>query len=335
MLLRHRGVLTLLVLVALSGAAVAGTWLAWSWPVDPATASLAQVGRTLVLNDLSAIPLSRQQAWVDRLQSELQTEHELSSLSVELSPAQQQQLKSNLAQLQEVWFKTRLHEYRQLQADQRTQFLQLQVDSIVAWSKMESQLSEPDPGQTSGMSALLAQIDRWQLTANDQERIALKQALTEGTLYWLSITDLALQSPEARQAIAARIAGDVRKGNVAGSLTQSMTPDQRERFLANARLLVESYIHQLAPQYAAVERSERPAFLDRELTSFEQSGVLKLVAESADTSADAKSATLQLAEQVLGWIENAPETQRVQVAKLVTALQQRMYQRQFPSRRQN
>lgn len=332
MLLRHRGVLTLLVLVALSGAVITGPWLVWSWPVDPATASLPQLGRTLVLNDLGRLPVSQQQAWVDRLQSELLNQRDLPSLSLELSAAQQRQLKANLAQLQEVWFQARLSEYMQREPDEQSEFLQTQVNAIVAWSKLESQLNARDSRPASGASVLLAQIDYWQQTTNEQERIAFKQALSEGTIYWLSITDLAQQGPAARRALANRIAGDVRNGNVAGSLTQTMTPEQHARFLANARLLVESYVHQLAQQYAALERNERPAFVDDELAAFEQSGLLKLVAQSADTSSPGKSATMQLAEQALGWIENAPAAERRQVAQLVTAIQQRMFQRQFPTR---
>ena len=334
MLLRHRGMLTLLTLVVLAGVLVtAGGWLVMG-SVDPTTASRSQIMRSLVLSDLSTESTETQVAWVDRLQDELSGDFATAGgdAATQLSDAYRQRLAQNIGTLQEVWFQTRTAQYARLPEEQREAFMVEQLALVGAWAKVASLLSDKPVPPEVATKGLIARIEQWVQAASGAQRDEMVSAVKDGTLCWLSMTDLETQPLPVKQELAKRFARELDRGarpKVGGLVTDT---ERRARLAHNAGQLVEAYIYTLAEQFAGIAPGERTKFIDEQLAAVQRWGIAQLLSgDSANEASSRASAALALAEQSQLWIDHAPEAQRDEVRALVGAVQQRLVWQQLPA----
>lgn len=334
MLIRHRGMLTLLTLVVLAGVLVtASGWLVTA-RVEPATASRGQIMRYLVLADLRTESPETQVAWVDRLQQELSGDFTTAGgdAATQLSDGYRQRLANNIGTLQEVWFQTRTTQYARLPEEQREAFMVEQLALVGAWAKVASLLSDKPVPPEVATKGLIAQIEKWVQQASGEQRDEMVAAVKDGTLCWLSMTDLQTQPLPVKQELAQRFARELDRGaqpKVAGLVTDD---ERRARLAHNAGQLVEAYIYTLAEQFANLEPAQRTEFIDEQLAAVQRWGVAQLLAgESTNESSQRASAALALVQQSQQWIEHAPEAKRDDVRALVGAVQQRIVWQQLPA----
>lgn len=334
MFLRHRGTLTLLTLIVLAAVAITGGISVWNAPIDPAMASRGQLMRSLVLRDLSAEPLEAQRAWVDRLQRELQGEFE-SQGTVQLSERYRQRLAQNVLTLQNVWFRTRTAQYASLPAEQRTPFLLDQLALVASWTKLASVLDSGPVPPEAGTKMLIQRLEAWLSEAEGTEREQMAAIIRDGTICWLSTTDLAQQPLAVRTELALRLARELDRGSrpAVGSLVAD--PERQSRLAHNAAQLVEAYVYHLADSYAELPSGERLKFVDNQLATVERWGVAELLS-SAPASGSAHTASravaaMELARHTQVWIEHAPPEKKESVEQFVRAVQARLVWKQLPA----
>jgi hypothetical protein len=335
MLLRHRGTLTLLTLVVLASVTIGGGMWLLNAPVDPATASRAQVLRTLVLNDLSALPADGQQAWVDRLQIELTSEDALPTggAGQQLSQGYREQLGRNIGLLQAVWFQTRTAQYVKLPEPEREAFMLEQLKVVGAWGKVASLMDSGPVAPEVATRKLIDRIDHWVQEAKGQQREDMIAAVKDGTLCWLATTDLSDKPLAMKRELAKHLAMELDRGaqpKVAGLVSDS---GRRARLVSNAGQLVEAYIYDLAAQFSTISGNARLKFVDEQLAAVQRWGIGELLSHEAPSGKAANRATaaLALAEHSKQWVEHAPAEDRPQVQALVTAVQQRLVWQQLPA----
>lgn len=335
MFARHRGTLTILTLLVLVSAGVAGgAWIA-GMPVDPATATREQLLRYLALRDLSSQPEAVQFQWVERLERELGGDFDASGVrSRELAESYRQQLASNISVLQHAWFRLRTAQYAELSTAERGEFLRRELNVVGAWGKVASLISAQPVSADAATRGLIDQLDRWLQATSGKERDQMAAAVTDGTLCWLATTDLTAQPLAMRQELAARLAYQLDCGAKV-SPRGLVDVQQREQLLANARSLVEAYAYKLAADYDALAAKDRPQFIDEQLAAVERWGIADLLspAHTSDNAhaANETNAMLALVEQSRAWIDHAPADERQRVATLVRGLEQRLLWRQLPA----
>lgn len=326
MFTKHRGTLTLLMLLAMGSVALVGGWWLWSLPVVPATATRSQLLRGLVLQDLRQQPPAVQVAWVDRLQSELTSDFTLPAGAGELSPRYAQQLATNLDLLQEVWFDRRTAEYAALPPPEQPAFLQQQIELIAAWSELAA-LRGDNQSPEAATTELMAKIDGWITAAQGKRQIEMTRAVEDGTVCWLAHCDLSQQPHSVRRQLAARIAKELDRGAKPSVQELTQTPEQKLRLQHNAELLAESYVHLLAAQFNALPSNERPAFIYQQLANIERWQVAKLLDPTAESSSAAQWSLLE--KQTPRWIEHAPAEERDHVVAFMQATAQRLLWQQM------
>lgn len=331
MLLRHRGMLTLVTLVVLAGVTVGGAlWLHHSH-VDPATASRDQLLRYLVLADLGAQPKNAQQAWVDRLQLELTQDFAIGGQAQTLSASYRERLLRNIATLQSVWFQSRTAEYARLPTEHREAFMLEQLALVGSLARVSNLVESTPTPPAEATGKLIERIEEWVRQAEGAQRDEMIAAVKDGTLCWLSTTDLALQPWEMKRALAVRLARELDHGappRVAGLVTDSV---RREQLARNLNQLVQAYIYSRAEEYAALPADERLTFLDDQLEVVERWGISNLLATEDSTARSSVSVALALAQRSQQWIDDAPVEQQPQVRGFVTAAQQRIVWKQLPT----
>lgn len=334
MLLRHRGMLTLVTLVVLAAVAVGGGVSLYHAQVDPATASRGQLLRYLVLADISVQPQTVQHAWVERLQEELAGDltSEGGDAAQSLSPKYRDRLLNNIGTLQAAWFQLRTAQYAELPVDEREAFLVNQLSVVGAWAKIATMIeAEPMP-LDEATSKFIAKIDGWVQQAPEPQRTAMVTAVKDGTVAWLSTTDLSTQPWEVKRRLAERIARSLGAGAPPAVSSLVTDPQRRAQLTQNIRQLVAAYVYTLADQYAELATAERPQFLDAQLTKVESWGVDRMLAANGSGAGGSKLGSLvALAGQSQQWIEEAPEESRPQVQVFVSALQQRIVWKQLPA----
>jgi hypothetical protein len=275
-----------------------------------------------------------QQAWVDRLQTELTSDEPLvggGSEKIELSSGFKARLLANINTLQSVWFEMRCAQYAQLPPAERDVFMLDQLEVVGAWAKIGSLLAaEPVPVDVATRH-LIEKIDHWVQEAQGQEREDMIAAVNAGTLCWLSTSDLTTYPAGVKRELAVHLAMELDRGakpKVEGMVTDSA---RQAKLVANAGQLVEAYIHSVAQQFDALKtKAERNQFVDGQLANVEKWGVGDLLSSGNSAPASKATAALALVEQSKLWIAHASDEERPAVQGLVTAIEQRLLWKQMP-----
>jgi hypothetical protein len=335
MFARHRGTLTILTLLVLVSVGVAGGAWITAVPLDPATAPREQLLRHLALRDLSTQPLAVQGQWVERLERELTSDLATNAaMPSEIADQYRERLASNIRVLQRAWFRLRTAEYADIDPAERGEFLRRQLRVVGAWSRIASLISTQPISSDDAMRGFIAQLDRWLQATSGEERDQMATAVKDGTVCWLSTTDISGQPLAMRRELAERLAHELNRGAEV-SPAGLVDAEDRELLLVNAQSLVEAYAYKLAAEYAALPADERPQFIDEQLAAVQRWGVIELLSPApSDATAASKNQTaamLALVEQSRAWVDNAPEADRPQVAAFVRGLEQRLLWKQLPS----
>ncbi|HTN75389.1 MAG TPA: hypothetical protein VL096_09085 [Pirellulaceae bacterium] len=328
---RHRGMLALLLLLMLAGTTVGSAAWIWSLPVSPATASREQLLRALVLQDLSREPRASQQAWVNRLQTELSADFSPPDGQVNLLESQRKRLVANVQLLERVWFEMRASQYAGQPQERKASFLREQIELLRVWSEVAALAQASSTAPEAAILGFVAQLDSWIATAEGAQREQMVRAVEDGTACWLATCTLQDYPLEVRRQLAERIVRELKQGAQPAVTVMASSPQERERLAKNVALLIEAYIQQVAASFAKVPANERGKFIDTELDAIEawsNSNPALLTGEANHSSA---SALVQLAAQAPHWIEHAPPDEQAQVAAFVGAVQQRLLWRQLPA----
>jgi hypothetical protein len=228
----------------------------------------------------------------------------------------------------------RTAEYADIDPAERGEFLRRQLRVVGAWSRIASLISTQPISSDDAMRGFIAQLDRWLQATSGEERDQMATAVKDGTVCWLSTTDISGQPLAMRRELAERLAHELNRGAEV-SPAGLVDAEDRELLLVNAQSLVEAYAYKLAAEYAALPADERPQFIDEQLAAVQRWGVIELLSPApSDATAASKNQTaamLALVEQSRAWVDNAPEADRPQVAAFVRGLEQRLLWKQLPS----
>lgn len=348
---RHRGIVAVLGVTALLLAATAGarSWLLYLPP--PERCDAEELGKWLVLRDLTVESPAVRAALLERLEATLRDQPDFASTSTEpeLSDRYRQRLADNIRLLKHQWFTDRVADYHACPAAERMDFLQRQLEVVLIWSNIDVPVGDAAAATSAdGMQTdtdtdsirhgytmeFFGDIERWMAEANETDRAAMLTAVRDGMICWLATRPLTDEPPATRLDLAQRIIADLNSGLRLGDLFAPLTPTQRDQLLANGRLLLEAWFHAEAKFFASLPADQRTSHLDRRIDEFSAWGIGEFFAATdAGVSKKQPSAADLIAffAMIDGWIEAAAPATQPNLRRLADRMQQRIVWRQMQS----
>jgi hypothetical protein len=330
-LAKHRGTLTIVAAVVLSIVSVAAGLQVHSWLYglpDPATADRDGLLRWLVLADLAEHDDATCRMLVDRLEAEFVGDNaaatNLTSTANDLSQSQRERIAANTERLKEVWFHARVDEYLALDPNGRAAFLDRQIRNIFRCAAIDRQFSSSESNDNASTGDFIGgffdSLASWQASAPEPKQPEIDNVVKDGLVRWLVIDDLSAQSPAMRRKIVAGLEkelGDALSFDAAGTRTEA----ENEQFWKNVELLAEAWFHLKAEQFAALPKTERRAFVEKQMTV-----VAELAAHSPSSQ---QTGPLGIAAKLQSWIASIDERNRQPAREFATALQSAFIARIF------
>jgi hypothetical protein len=178
----HRGVLWLLLLLALlaAGVGAAVPFLTPGLP-DPAVANREELLRWLVTRDLGQESSKTRLVIVQRLEQEFRAGVDWEALSRQTTEAQRKQLWCNIPLLLGPWLTEKASLYSQLPDAKRIEFIDGVIDSLQAWRGAD-QLQAPQSAETPSaqrrgavQKMFLDQVEECKRSADQQQRDRIAQ----------------------------------------------------------------------------------------------------------------------------------------------------------------
>ncbi|MGO9109435.1 MAG: hypothetical protein ACLP9L_09390 [Thermoguttaceae bacterium] len=185
------GLLIAVVLVAmLSAAAGAGVFLAYLPLPDPSVATRQQLFRWLVLRDLSKEPGETRQMILSRLDAEFEKAGDLTATIENMEDFHRQMLWHNIGVLLKPWLLSKVEQYSQLPAAQRTDYIDCFLDRAEVWSKVGSAClkNSTDGGRKDGSSVsklVMEQIRQCSDRAAPEQRQQIRAFVAAAQARWL------------------------------------------------------------------------------------------------------------------------------------------------------
>lgn len=329
-MLKKRVYITAVTLLIASGVFTFGQWrwLVGAYPSVAATET-DELGYWLALVDLETQPESLRRDLVDRFQSELNqgwsplTTHQEDE-NVNLG-AYQNIVAHNVEMLTREWFYYRCEQYTQVAADQnRLGFIGPQVDTVLLWADVYSQVSYPGQAASEENAFdLFDKLDSWILEAESDRHAGLNLGIHHSVLYWLGINRVDSLSLGTRRKLAERIAAALGGGASESARSLELTGVQLEQLQENAFTLIEAWLLNRSLEFADLSAGQREAYLDRQLETVTQWQLEKLLTGGAsDLGATNHGQLLKLMSQLAIWADRAPQQHREAYRLLTRELQQ-------------
>jgi len=319
-----------LAVALLSGVATFGQWR-WFVGAYPSVTETEtdKLAYWLALVDLDLQPVSVRRDLVDRFQTELN--QGWSPLAGEQDEATadldryQQVIADNIEILTRDWFYYRCEQYEEInQLQQRLEFVGPQVDTVLLWADIYSQVQNHGQ-QASEQNAfeLFDKLDGWIAEADSGQQDTLNRGIHHSVLYWLSTNSVGELTLETRRELAERIAAAL--GGGAGSSAESLelTSHHQQQLQTNAFSLVEVWLLNRALEFVELSSAQRESYLDQQLETVKDWELEKVLAgDSQGTAAGGQMQLVQLMGNLAVWADRAPEEHRASYKTLTTSLQQ-------------
>ena len=329
-MLKKKASIIALAVVLLSGVATFGQWR-WFVGAYPSVTETEtdKLAYWLALVDLNSQPVSVRRDLVDRFQTELN--QGWSPLAGEQDEATadldryQQVIADNIEILTRDWFYYRCEQYDEIsQPQQRIEFVGPQVDTVLLWADIYSQVQNHGQ-QASEQNAfeLFDKLDGWIAEADSGQQDALSRGIHHSVLYWLSTNSVGELTLETRRELAERIAAAL--GGGAGSSAESLelTSRHQQQLQTNAFSLVEVWLLNRALEFVELSSAQRESYLDQQLETVKDWELEKVLAgDSQTTAAGGQMQLVQLMGNLAVWADRAPEEHRASYKTLTTSLQQ-------------
>ncbi|MFT5523559.1 MAG: hypothetical protein ACI9HK_001507 [Pirellulaceae bacterium] len=324
--MKHRGLLSMAALlsVAIVGGIVG--WAMWSTSLPhPTAASREQIMQWLVLRELPAEPEEISVALVDRIQAEIGTGIDTAG-STELSTAYKQQLSANIDHLEEVWFRTRCRQYEELPRDNRLAFIIEQIDFLLLWSELDSELHKnevPEQQRFEFTKEFFDNVAAWVANAEGQPAQRMEQGLQDSVVGWLAAFDLSSEPPATQLELANRIVEQLDSGLQLTDVHFDLNEQHNVQLQQNIELLLQQWTYDLAERYDALAPPGRKLLLEEKVTNITQWKIGSLLAGNA-AAAKAKNNPMALLANVEKWAATAPKSKQLKVQRLVNDVKQVM-----------
>jgi hypothetical protein len=332
---RHRWILipaVLLVCIA-SGSAVA--WRTWALSLpSPDRADREALVRWFVLREIAEEPWEIQVALVDRLEQELADGWQAPAEPGRLTAVYAARLERNIAQLKQVWFRSRVERYADCPPEQQADFLNRQLLTLEGWARLDQAPGGNGTGATKGsgspvgVSGLFSEIERWTAQSEPGLQAKIARALRDATLFWLCTRSLQNEPPGIRLELARKIAAELDRESADDDRFENgyLQPAARQAVLrANALLLLEAWLLDQSRTLDSLPREERIAFVDRQLDRIESWRILDWFVSATEPAAASKTAgPIVLLEFAGQCIQRAEPEDRPGLQRMVQLAQQRM-----------
>lgn len=328
---RHRGLLTLVTLIAFGGASAAVAWyvLLVRLP-EPSVASRPQLLRWLVLRDLEYESPEIQLALVDRLETEISADDLGPDGTAFLSDSQRARLEKNVEVLKNVWFRSRVDRYFASDPPRRMDYLAAQLAVVARWAQIDSRLAESRGGQPAD---LFQQIDAWIADTTGSERTRVIQVVEQGVLCWLATGDLRDVTMEDRRELADRIAANLDADPNPGTTIVAVGDQRRATLMTNCELVMEAWLLNRADDYEQLAEPQRDKFVDTQIEKVMRWGVLEMLADSepnvASNANGQITGLIRFRVLVAEWVARAKPSDQPRLQQLVARVEQRMFARMF------
>ena len=305
----------------------------WRWSVGsyPSVADTEtdQLGYWLALVDLDSQTVSIRRALVDRLQDELKRGWQpLDVQDAKVGRAldkYQQKITDNIEILTRAWFYYRCEQYGEVSnASRRLEFVRPQVDMVLAWADIYSQV------QNNGQAAseknafeLFDNLDGWIEDAEHDKQDELNLGMHHSVLYWLSTNSIDSLTLETRRELAERIAAALAGGASDKAELLALTAAHQSQLQSNAFSLVEVWLLNRSLEFVKLESNQREPYLDAQLETVKDWGLEKILVNDTESAAGgSQMQLLKLMGNLAIWSERAPAQYRASYKKLTTSLRQ-------------
>ena len=303
-------------------------WLVGSYP-SVAETETDQLGHWLALVDLDSQTVSIRRALVDRLQDELKRGWQpLEGQDAETGRAldkYQQQIADNIETLTRDWFYYRCEQYGEVpNAQQRLEFVRPQVDMVLLWADIYSQVqNDGQAASEKNAFELFDKLDGWIEQADQDKQDGLKLGMHHSVLYWLSTNSVESLILETRRELAERIAVALRGGASDNAELLALTTAHQSQLQSNAFSLVEVWLLNRSLEFVKLASAQREPYLDAQLETVKDWELEKiLISGSESSSGGSQMQLLKLMGNLAIWSERAPAEYRASYKQLTTSLRQ-------------
>jgi hypothetical protein len=303
----------------------------WLIPSSPLDANMAQLGRWLVTNDVTAEPREVQEKLVDHIQESLPELLKVSSTEHDLSPTRQKRLVANANHLQRVWFELRSHQHSQIPKNEaRVAFLREQVTTLIGLSKIAKGLlasTKAKGGKKGGdaMREFLDNIRQWQDDAPQGTRRAMREIVRDGLLVYLGYFDLTDMKQADREVLAIRVAETLDRHGESALPPVRLVGPVNQSLQVNAELLLEAWFRVQAEEFDDVAEANRPAIVKGLVVRVQAWNLGELLSSDGSSSPkDQMKMLLRLQHQITMWIARAHKRDRPKMQRLAAAVQQHL-----------
>ena len=194
---KRRGILGVLVLLALLAAA-AGTWfVAHARLPDPAQCDRTQLLLWLVAGHLDQEPRELRLRLIDRLEQEARGDLDATLAKQWLSEARREQLDKNIAALVEAWFFDKSEHYFAIPQAERAAYVDQLLDRLIALRGAKAAVRPA--GRPRLVKVLLEQVPEWQRRADPKQRAEISEFLVALQTRWLARNLFGTAPPDRRQ----------------------------------------------------------------------------------------------------------------------------------------
>ena len=329
-MLKKKSTIVALAVVLLSCVATFGQWR-WFVGAYPSVRETEtdKLAYWLALVDLDSQFVSIRRDLVDRLQTELN--QGWSPLAGEQGKATadldryQQVISENIEILTRDWFYYRCEQYDEIiQPQQRLEFVGPQVDTVLLWADIYSQIQNHGQ-QASEQNAfeLFDKLDGWIAEADSGQRDVLSRGIHHSVLYWLSTNSVAELTLETRRELAERIATALGDGVGSSADSLELASHHYEQLQTNTFSLVEVWLLNRALEFVELSTAQRESYLEQQLETVKGWELEKVLAGNSQTGAvGGQMQLVQLMGNLAVWAERAPEQYRDSYKILTSSLRQ-------------
>jgi hypothetical protein len=309
---------------------------------DPKLATRDQMLRYLVVGNLTTDPVNYQVAVVDRLMADLADSSDLpTNAAAELPASYKEQLRANLNTLEHAWFVSRVDRYHELAAQEQGEFLDDQINAVLAWSRLDVGLQDQAAGisveqqRAAYAGEFFGQIDNWIAEANAEQTPLMRSAVQQAIIRWLSTRSLEEEPRGTRQELAEAIVRALDRGMKLERVLASLDSEHQTQLSANSLLLIEAWLHELAIEYEQLPVDQQAAYIDRRLDQITQWNLASLMVPSAEgqsgggSAMSSMQASLKILSVINRWIARADEESRPRFEAFMMDLQKQWLARQM------
>jgi hypothetical protein len=217
--------------------------------------------------------------------------------------------------LKRSWFGQTVDAYCECAPGNRNALLDRQIDFILRWSEIDSEISaavsgEPPEDAAAGATSatsVFADVRDWLGAATEDRRRQMREVIDAGLMRWLATRDLGSESFATRDALIEAILAELPHDVDAEEVTRGLTPAQQDRFWANVDLLGEAAFLHRARAFDRLPDAQKLAYVDEQILLVSQ---WKNARQFFSSSADHDPSNPGILRTLARWSERASPEDR-------------------------